>query len=153
MTGGHPSEIPKLTNGKVRAMHKKYYKPSNTVIVIVGQVDAVKVGACLREYEMSLALSEKTPLPFVSPWADIIDPPPLPKIHSVSEFWPSDAEEGLCALAFRTGCWTDLEERLAVDVLATYLAEGPAAPLNEFIVETQEQPLASAVSYNIEDYR
>lgn len=68
-SGGLPSEIPTLTLDKLRKTHKKYYTPSNAILVLGGELDLnaalTKVDEYYKEYEKEpkakLALQE-TPL-------------------------------------------------------------------------------------------
>jgi len=65
---GHPllgsgAEILELSEGSVRAFHRKYYVPNNAVLCIVGHIDIAKTKELVARYFDSIAPDYSIPMP------------------------------------------------------------------------------------------
>ena len=68
-SGGLPSKIPTLTLDQLRKTHKKYYTPTNSIVVLAGKMDIEKELVKLNEYykvydktEVATIETQNTPL-------------------------------------------------------------------------------------------
>eukprot|EP01054_Gregarina_sp_Poly1_P004015 Gregarina_sp_Poly_1__4014@NODE_2212_length_2480_cov_65_486531_g310_i3_p1_GENE_NODE_2212_length_2480_cov_65_486531_g310_i3NODE_2212_length_2480_cov_65_486531_g310_i3_p1_ORF_typecomplete_len775_score162_32Peptidase_M16_C/PF05193_21/2_1e17Peptidase_M16/PF00675_20/2_2e12Peptidase_M16/PF00675_20/8_1e02ParB/PF08775_10/1_3_NODE_2212_length_2480_cov_65_486531_g310_i3652389 len=151
-TGGAPAVIPLLTLDKVRDVHRKFYTPSKVVLMVNGQFDFEKILAAVAAFEETLDeahLSRKQETALAVP-----EPAMLPSSTSVTFFNHEQNEgDGQVALGFRGPNYSDLETRFALDMISTYLTDGSAAPICQFIVESETDDFAADVSYQFHEFK
>jgi Zn-dependent M16 (insulinase) family peptidase len=153
--GGLTPEIEKLSNDDVRKYHKRFYSPSNCLILVHGQVSPELLESALNEW---MAHTDKRPPPHASANSDGMDLPqawrhvPAPLSSSVSrtvEFATEDEDVGSVTLGWSGPPLGDVVTCTALEVLFRYLQDGAASPLAQHFVECP-QPLASSVDFDLE---
>jgi len=148
--GGLTPDIERISNDEVKSYHKRYYAPSNCLILVHGQVSKQLLESALDEWAThtdtltSLPSSPDTP----RPWRDL----PAPLASSVSrtvEFGAEDEDVGSVTLGWSGPPLGDIVTCVALEVLFRFLQEGAASPLAQRFVECA-QPLASSVDFDLE---
>ena len=94
-TGGYLQNLRNSTNiGKVRAYHKKYYRPENLVLTITGRIDEQELFETLKKTEEKVLRkrAQQELEPFERPWQT-----PLEEINLAEDLvfeieYPSDDE-------------------------------------------------------------
>lgn len=158
-TGGDPVDLAHLTNAEVKMMHEKYYRPSNTVVTVVGNVSDEEVLEIIASYEKTLPDSvAESSQEFVSPWWSMVEEPLVPSSTTLNCAYAGSREDeengdGTVAFGFRQGLWSNTEERVALECLCTYLTEGAGAPITQHLIENPETSLAANVCFAMEPFR
>ena len=126
-SGGHPSEIPKLTQEYFISFHQKFYHPSNSYILLYGNADLNKELEFIdREYLSGYdALEEKVEIPLQKSFNTMKE---AEKTYPVQEGSPV-ADQTFLSLNFVAGSSTDRALCMTFDVLAQALVNHESAPL------------------------
>lgn len=119
-SGGHPTKIPSLTYQQFIDGHKKYYHPSNSYIILDGDLDIDKVTEFIdREYLSSFDAIEPSELP-------AIQKPVKGEMKEIffeqSKDMPLENQSNLNN-AYVVGTFDEKEKIYASHVLARYLCE------------------------------
>ena len=151
--GGLTSDIPTLDLDRVIDYHRKYYRPSNMMIIVVGAdlYDEEKqtlfqgLERVLGDF-LGQSLSRNGDVVLGMDSNPIITA--LGGSKSARVYFPSgDEENGSVVLGWRGPPLWDLKSCMALDILLTYLQENSASPLHQFFVE-RIHPLASSVHFD-----
>lgn len=133
-SGGDPDAIPELTQERFTAFHRRFYHPSNSVIVLYGDGDTMSELEFIdREYlsafdrrdvDSALGMQET----FAQP-KDVEYEYPLS---------PGESEDGKTYLSLNWAVSSVLDpvESMAFEILGHMLTDTPAAPLRKAIVES-----------------
>lgn len=129
-SGGDPKHIPELTYEQFIASHRKYYHPSNALIVLDGRVDLGEILTLLDSY---LSQYDRQDRDFAIPVQ-----PALP-YREVESSYEIGADEDTTARTIvscgRLLCTYDDQETIyAAQVLANYLAGDSEAPLKRAVL-------------------
>ncbi len=126
-SGGHPLEIPKLTQEYFIKFHQKFYHPSNSYILLYGNADLNKELEFIdREYLSGYdALEEKIEIPLQKAFSSIKE---IEKTYPVQEGSPV-ADQTFLGLSFVAGKSTDRDLCMAFEVLSQALVNHESAPL------------------------
>lgn len=129
-SGGDPKHIPELTYEQFIASHRKYYHPSNALIVLDGRVDLGEILTLLDSY---LSQYDRQDRDFAIPVQPVL---PYREVESSYEI---GADEDTTARTIvscgRLLCTYDDQETIyAAQVLANYLAGDSEAPLKRAVL-------------------
>ena len=132
-SGGNPSDIPNLTYEAFKKFHSQYYHPSNSYIIIYGDVDMESKLAWLdSEYlskfdEANIASAISYQKPFEQP-------------HEEKIYYPVGKEESLenkTYYAYNSviGTFKDIKLSYAYLILSYALLDAPGAPLKQALLD------------------
>ena len=149
--GGLTPDIERISNVDVRKYHKRYYSPSNTLILVHGPMSKELVEEALDEW---MKHTDALP-PSIHhrqleqrPWRMM--PPPLSaSVSRTVEFGAEDEEVGSVSLGWSGPPLGDVVTCTALEVLFRFLREGAASPLAQHFVECAS-PLASSVDFDLD---
>jgi len=130
---GREEELRALTRDQLVAFYRRYYRPSNTVLAIVGDVDPAEA---IAEATQRYAALEDAPLTRDRGPLDV-----QPAGFRLRE-WEGDIAQTELVFGWRTPR-TDHPDAPALDCLATVLASGRAARL---VRATRDRRLVSSIS-------
>lgn len=151
-TGGSVVNLRNETNNeKVRAYHKKYYRPENLQILVIGQIESDKLLTTVHEYEDRIVEKGERP-PYIRPWQTPV--PALNRTIRKDIVYPSnEVDNGRVVVAFRgPNIVQNYRGLISLDVLLEYLTFTSVSPLPAAFVDISE-PLASSVSTYCLEYR
>ncbi|MBQ4382371.1 MAG: insulinase family protein [Oscillospiraceae bacterium] len=123
-SGGDPSHIPELTYEMYLAGHNRFYHPSNSRIILDGDLD---IDAALRKIDEFIGAYDA-----IDPQADIPMQKPVCREKTMEyEIGAQESTEGrnLCAGGWVYGSFDEAEKNLAMSVLLRVLAGSNTAPL------------------------
>jgi Zn-dependent M16 (insulinase) family peptidase len=148
--GGLIADIPNLTIERIQNYHRRYYRPENMVVIVVGSEltnETKQTLFCELDYILKDDNHEKKPIiSTADSFGHVIKP--LGDSLSTRVYFPSDEEEsGSVVLAWRGPHLQDQETCIALNILMTYLQENSASPLYQAFVE-RPKPLASAIDFD-----
>ena len=132
-SGGNPEKIPDLTYEDFLAFHQKYYHPSNSFIVLYGDVDAIeRLENIDREY-----LSKYDYLKVDS---EVLDQKPFERPVEAYETYSiadDEDENGKSFVAYVStfGKGNDIKLNIAMDVLDYALLSMPGAPVKQALID------------------
>ena len=132
-SGGDPENIPDLTYEEFLNFHKKYYHPSNSIIFLYGDIDAIeRLEYMDREY-----LSHYE---YMDVDAEIFDQKPFEKPVELRETYAigeDEDENGKAYIAYSSsfGAGIDIKLSIAMDVLDYALLSMPGAPVKQAIID------------------
>ena len=136
------------SNERVRAYHKKFYRPENLDIVICGQIDIEKV------FEVIMSVDERIAKinygPYEKPWTGKVE---LfnSYISKDVEFPAKDEDNGRVSMTWKGPSLNDLKSLEAHSILWNYMIKTSVAPLIKTLVDIPE-PYCSSISYSTEEY-
>lgn len=131
VSGGDPEHIPELTYERFLACHQRFYHPSNAFIILDGSVDLDPVLAlldsCLSPYERrepASSIALQTPVPYTG-------------TEVPYEIGPEEDPAGrvIVSRACLLCTFSDLEELLAAQILASYLTGDSEGPLKRAVLD------------------
>jgi len=150
-TGGYLKNLRESTNiEKVRAYHKKFYRPENIVLTITGKINEEALFNTLRQTEEKILQKWEInpPSKFVKPWQDSIKKLNLQEDLIFEKEYPSEDESvGNVAVAWRlpVNISDDIEQMEAYSLILKYLTNTQVSPFEAEFVENSD-PLATSVS-------
>ena len=130
-SGGHPEHITELTYERYLESHARFYHPSNSRIILDGQMDLdavlAKLDSFLREYDR------------IDPDAEIPDQRPVapPEQTCYYEIGPEEdaANKAILASGWVLGKFDQIEDNLAFNVLTDTICNSNEAPLTKALLE------------------
>ncbi|XP_025831305.1 uncharacterized protein C05D11.1 [Agrilus planipennis] len=147
-TGGKMKNLREsITNAKIKAFHKNFYRPENLKIIIAGKIQHDDLFKALAPVEQKI-LSKGDRGPFLRPWQSSI--PPLTESQKLFVKYPSDEEDnGIVAMAWRgPSAVNEIYKLNACSILLKYLTDSSVALLQNEFVEVDD-PYASEVNFGI----
>lgn len=160
-TGGLMSAIRVLTPDQIREYHATYYVPHNLCLIVAGKLSAGTsslLSVIQDKVETNLIAHDQNRGPRPPGWkrpfletASAYRPPIPVTPPSVVEFPEKDETVGELLITTLGPAPNNFLERQALDILATYLTSGTAAPLNKEFVEISS-PLCTYIYFS-EDMR
>ena len=130
-SGGHPDHIPELTYERYLEGHRRFYHPSNSRIILDGDID---LDAVLDKLDGFLCNYDRLDVD-----SDIIDQKPVAPEEKTAyyEIGPDESEENKAILAsgWVFGNYTDLEKSLAFSVIDKVLTGSNEAPLSKALLD------------------
>lgn len=144
-SGGDPEVIPTLTYEKFCAQHQKHYHPTNSLIYLDGKMDIEKVlGIINDEY---LSHYEKNEEIITIDWQKPVIRETLEKQYELPASFPTE-NRTMMNFGYVTGSWENIEENIALSLIANHLAGNNQSPLTKAILSLE---LAEDVSVYLED--
>lgn len=141
---GYMKDLDAATLDDVIAYNQKYYVPNNAVLVVAGDIDLTETKKLVKDYFG-----------------------PIPKGNSITRNYPKETpitEEKKATfhdpniqipaamVAYRTPGFTE-RDAYVLDVISTYLSDGPSSKLYKKMVDDQKQALqVGAFNISQEDY-
>lgn len=148
-TGGKLKNLRESTTiEKVRAYHKKYYRPENLVLTITGQISQEELFKALEKTEQKVIAKREA-----DGNVDVLEKPfqrPLDQVkedlEKTVEFPSEDEQFGWVLMGWRVpGKLTDNAMKItAMTILTNYLTSTSVAPLTKTFVDIEE-PLATNI--------
>lgn len=101
-TGGMMEQLRVLTSERIRQFHRQMYQPKNLCLVITGEVDHTDLLQRLDKFEETILDVIPSPdAPFIRPWTDSVQAPPLQKsVIETVEFPEEDESFGEVEIRF-----------------------------------------------------
>lgn len=131
-SGGDPRYIPDLTYEKFCAAHSKYYHPSNSKIILDGEMDLDAVLALLDGYLCEYSRKE------IDAPIGLIEPKGFAEETVYYEIGEQESEEGkarIC-LGFLAGDFSKRRERIALSAITDAIAGSNDSPFKKAILDT-----------------
>ena len=132
-SGGDPEDIPKLTYDAFKAFHQRFYHPSNSFIILYGDMNMEEKlnwidEAYLQEFER------------ISPNSEIAGQQPFEKMVEESHYYPiseKDSSENKAYLSYNfvLDAGQDAKKSMAFSYLDHALLSGPGAVLKQKLLE------------------
>ena len=132
-SGGDPEDIPKLTYDAFKAFHQRFYHPSNSFIILYGDMNMEEKlnwidKAYLQEFER------------ISPNSEIAGQQPFGKMVEESHYYPiseKDSSENKAYLSYNfvLDAGQDAKKSMAFSYLDHALLSGPGAVLKQKLLE------------------
>ena len=132
-SGGDPEDIPKLTYDAFKAFHQRFYHPSNSFIILYGDMNMEEKlnwvdEAYLQEFER------------ISPNSEIAGQRPFGKMVEESHYYPiseKDSSENKAYLSYNfvLDAGQDAKKSMAFSYLDHALLSGPGAVLKQKLLE------------------
>lgn len=131
------------TIDKVRAYHKKFYRPENLTVIITGKIPPERVFEALKPLKEKIKKKPKKDV-FERPWKTPVEG--IVESQDIKILYPSSGEDsGLVMIGYMgPNCITDYSEIKALTILQRYLTSTTASPLQRDMVEIVD-PYASTV--------
>ncbi|MBN2441524.1 MAG: insulinase family protein [Spirochaetales bacterium] len=134
-SGGDPEAIPELTYEQFLSFHKENYHPSNSYIIVYGNVDVEKVLKKVNDDYLHIYTKRKTA-------SSITIQKKFTEMHYIEAEYPvqeSEDENGrnYFALNFSTGLCADPVRVRGMEILEYALMESPASPLKNAILNAK----------------
>lgn len=136
------------TNEKVRDYHKKYYRPENLYLIVVGNIKPSQILDALKPFEERILSKGSRQDDFIRPWqAPVL---PLSSSIDINVPYPNDEEDnGLVYIGWRgPSAVKDFYRMTACSVLLKYLTDTSVSPLPKEFVDVPD-PFASKVWYSM----
>lgn len=131
-SGGHPSKIPSLSYEQFINGHKKYYHPSNSYIILDGNLDIEKVTEFIdREYLCNFDSIEPSELPSVQ---KSVNAGKVEVMFEQSKDLPLENQSSL-QMGYVIGKFDEKEKIYATHILSRYLCENNQSYLTSALLE------------------
>ena len=143
-TIGEMEHLDAATLDEFLAFNKKFYVPNNAVLVLAGDIDIVKTIKMVEEYFGPIPKGEE--IERVSIKEDPI------KEELKAKAFDSNIQIPAIITAYRTPSFKSRESRV-LDMISTYLSNGPSSKLYKRLVDEKKMALQSgAINIAQEDY-
>lgn len=143
-TIGEMEHLDSATLDEFLAFNKKFYVPNNAVLVVAGDIDTNKTKKMVEEYFGPIPRGEE--IERVSIKEDPIEE------ELKAEAFDSNIQIPAIITAYRTPSFRSRESRV-LDMISTYLSNGPSSKLYKRLVDEKKMALQSgAINIAQEDY-
>jgi predicted Zn-dependent peptidase len=143
-TIGEMEHLDSATLDEFLAFNKKFYVPNNAVLVVAGDIDINKTKKMVEEYFGPIPRGEE--IERVSIKEDPIEE------ELKAEAFDSNIQIPAIITAYRTPSFKSRESRV-LDMISTYLSNGPSSKLYKRLVDEKKMALQSgAINIAQEDY-
>lgn len=143
-TIGEMEHLDSATLDEFLAFNKKFYVPNNAVLVVAGDIDIDKTKKMVEEYFGPIPRGEE--IERVSIKEDPIEE------ELKAEAFDSNIQIPAIITAYRTPSFKSRESRV-LDMISTYLSNGPSSKLYKRLVDEKKMALQSgAINIAQEDY-
>jgi Zn-dependent M16 (insulinase) family peptidase len=158
-TGGLLRELRCLTNERIRAYHRDFYRPDNLALIVCGLMDRDLLFETLSRFEKRI--SDKFLGDGRRPWSEAVPPAPSQGVLVDRVVFPAEKvetngadsdETGMVLIGWRGPSIDDVMTRVAIEVMNDYLSESGISPLQEALVELDD-PYCNEVSFSQMDFR
>ncbi len=131
-SGGNPDAIPSLTYEDFVNAHQKYYHPSNSKIILDGDVKLDEVLSLLDGFLSEYDACDMN--------ISVADQPPTPPSEASAEYEIAENEDeagkARLILGYRTTSYDELEKNIAISLIRDYLAGSNEAPLKKALLDS-----------------
>ena len=136
------------SNEKVRAYHKKFYRPENLDIIICGEIAIERVLNSVLSVDDRVAATKYDF--YEKPWTGEVQ---LFNAYSVTDvlFPAKNEDNGRLSMTWKGPLLHDIKMVEAHSILWNYMISTSAAPLVKSLIDIPE-PLCSSISLSTEDY-
>ncbi|WP_407275347.1 insulinase family protein [Halothiobacillus sp. DCM-1] len=132
-SGGEPVDIPNLTYAELKAFYQRFYHPSNAVFMTYGNLPADALQA--RIHDQALARFDRIdPNSAVPLEAPLNEPQAVADTYALDE--PDATEKTHVVVGWLLGESTNLDEKLAAQLMEGVLLENSASPLQRALETT-----------------
>jgi predicted Zn-dependent peptidase len=141
---GYMEDLDAATLEDVIAYNKKYYVPNNAVLVVAGDIDLVETKKMVKDYFGSIPKGENITrnYPMETPITQ----------QKTAKFYDSNIQIPASMIAYRTPGFKE-RDAYVLDMISTYLSDGPSSKLYKKMVDDQKQALqVGAFNISQEDY-
>ena len=143
-TIGEMEHLDSATLDEFLAFNKKFYVPNNAVLVIAGDIDINKTKKMVEEYFGPIPRGEEIER------ISIKEDPIVEELKA--EAFDSNIQIPAIITAYRTPSFKSRESRV-LDMISTYLSNGPSSKLYKRLVDEKKMALQSgAINIAQEDY-
>ncbi|TLP82592.1 M16 family metallopeptidase [Maribacter sp. ACAM166] len=141
---GYMKDLDAATLDDVIAYNKKYYIPNNAVLVVAGDIHLEKTKKLIKDYfgpipkgkDITRNYPKETPI----------------TQQKNAKFYDSNIQIPASMIAYRTAGFKE-KDAYILDVISTYLSDGPSSKLYKKMVDDQKQALqVGAFNISQEDY-
>lgn len=141
---GYMKDLDAATLDDVIAYNKKYYVPNNAVLVVAGDFDLEETKKMIKDYFGSIPKGENITRNY---------PKETPITQQKNaKFYDSNIQIPASMIAYRTPGFKE-RDAYVLDVISTYLSDGPSSKLYKKMVDDQKQALqVGAFNISQEDY-
>ena len=148
-TGGMMENLrTSCSNEKVRAYHKKFYRPENLDVIICGDISVDKVFDAVIPIDDRILQADYGP--YEKPWTKEVQL--FDTYSSTDVLFPAKNEDnGRMSMTWKGPLLSDVKMVEAHSVLWNYMISTSAAPLVKSLIDIPE-PLCSSISLSSEDY-
>ncbi|CAH1389034.1 unnamed protein product [Nezara viridula] len=151
VTGGTMHNLrTSTTNEKVRDYHKKFYRPENLYLIIVGNIKPSQILDALKPFEERILSKGTRQDAFIRPWQTPVLP--LTSSIDINVPYPNDEEDiGLVYMGWRgPSAVNDFYRMTACSILLKYLTDTTVSPLPKEFVDVPD-PYASKVWFSMSE--
>ncbi len=127
-SGGDPKEIPSLDHQTLVSFHRRYYTPTNSKILLYGNLDIKQVMELLESFLSEKGPGQKYLLPDLSHH--------IRPSHLEGFYQGSDPENLFASLNWHIGPLTDIPLNLQMRILEGALLEGAGAALRKRLIDS-----------------
>tara|TARA_R110002126_G_scaffold142128_1_gene287699 strand:- start:179 stop:1501 length:1323 start_codon:yes stop_codon:yes gene_type:complete len=141
---GYMEDLDAATLDDVIAYNKKYYVPNNAVLVVAGDIDLGETKKMVKDYFGSIPKGENITrnYPKETPITE----------QKTAKFYDSNIQIPASMIAYRTPGFKE-RDAYVLDMISTYLSDGPSSKLYKKMVDEQKQALqVGAFNISQEDY-
>ena len=143
-TIGEMEHLDSATLDEFLAFNKKFYVPNNAVLVVAGDIDVNKTKKMVEEYFGPIPRGEEIER------ISIKEDPIVEELKA--EAFDSNIQIPAIITAYRTPSFKSRESRV-LDMISTYLSNGPSSKLYKRLVDEKKMALQSgAINIAQEDY-
>ena len=144
-SGGDPDHIPELSYEQFCANHRRYYNPSNSYIILDGDMDIEEILGIIDDEYLS-NYGKEGDLITIDKQAPVISEP----IRKEYEISPDSDPSGKAHIsyAYVTGDFDEYEKTMAFSLISSVLTDNNESPLKKAILENG---LGEDVSFGIQD--
>ncbi|KAK4531754.1 hypothetical protein CCYA_CCYA09G2611 [Cyanidiococcus yangmingshanensis] len=158
-TGGLLEQLRRLTNERIRAYHRQFYRADNLALIVCGLLHRQVLFETLSRFEKRLPNKFEWNEP--RPWSRPVPQPPCQGVLIDRVLFPAERvdekdvdsdETGMVLIGWRGPAIDDLLTRTAIELMNDYLSESGTSPLQEALVELDD-PYCNEVTFNQMDFR
>ena len=136
------------SNEKVRAYHKKFYRPENLDVIICGQIDPTKIFSAIEPIDDLAAKADYGP--YCRPWQGQVEL--FDSFETHDALFPAKIEDnGRVLMTWRGPDLKDARGTEAHMTLLNYMIDTSAAPLVKSLIDIPE-PCCSSISLESEEF-
>ncbi len=141
---GYMEDLDAATIGDVIAYNKKYYVPNNAVLVVAGDIDLVETKKMINDYFSPIPKGEAIVRTYPKET-------PITEQKNAKAYDPN-IQIPATMIAYRTPGFKE-KDAYVLDMISTYLSDGPSSKLYKKMVDDQKQALqVGAFNISQEDY-
>ena len=149
LTGGKLENLRTTTIEKVRAYHKKFYRPENLLLTITGRIEEDQLFEVIRPIEEKILKKMVDSEEYQRPWFGQLKPTGFDENYVFEHLFPDEDEDKAHVLvAWRLDNFIseDIPKLEAYELIFKYLTSSKVSPLEAEFVQSDD-PLAAGVGF------